>query len=153
MDLKISPTNKNLHDLASKTYEDWQLEEITNNSGSLTELNLAYPVECIRHLTVGYRVSYIGYGRVAVVLFDNTGAKIWGKVYDTALLKSNFEKIEVGQSLKVVKEMDPNGEYLFLYTGRNDEPKVSTHYTKDGYLYTIEYDASNTVLNVREELI
>lgn len=32
-------------------------------------------------------------------------------------------------------------------------PKVSTHYTKDGYLISIEYDAANVILRIREELV
>ncbi len=55
--------------------------------------------------------------------------------------------------LEEVRAIDPDGEYLFLYTGRNDVPKVSSHYTKDGYLITIEYDESNAVVSVEQELV
>ena len=55
--------------------------------------------------------------------------------------------------MKRTMAIDPNGEYLFLYTGRNDTPKVSSHYTKDGYLITIEYDVSNVIISINEELI
>ena len=67
--------------------------------------------------------------------------------------KSDFDKLVKGQSLDEVRAIDPNGEYLFLYTGRNDAPKVSSHYTKDGYLITIEYDVSNVITSINEELI
>ena len=100
-----------------------------------------------------YRVSYLGHGSIAVFLFDSSGNKIWGNTYSTQLLKSDFDGLVKGQSLDEVKAIDPNGEYLFLYTGRNDTPKVSSHYTKDGYLITIEYDVSNVIISINEELI
>lgn len=42
-----------------------------------------------------------------------------------------------------------NGE-SFLYTGR-DEVKGIYYYAKDGYLISIEYDATNVILRIREE--
>ncbi len=43
-----------------------------------------------------------------------------------------------GMSLDEVRSVDPNGDYLFLYAGRNDFNE-SFHCTKDGYFYAIEY--------------
>ena len=100
-----------------------------------------------------YRVSYLGDERIAVLLFDSSGNKILGNTYRTQLLKSDFNGLAKGQSLDAVRAIDPNGEYLFLYTGRNDTPKESLHYTKDGYLITIQYDASCSIISINEELI
>ena len=83
-----------------------------------------------------YRVSYLGDGSIAIFLFDGSGNRLLGSTYSTQLLKSDFDGLVKGQSLDEVRAIDPNGEYLFLYTGRNDTPKVSSHYTKDGYLIT-----------------
>jgi hypothetical protein len=47
-----------------------------------------------------------------------------------------------------VENSRAEGEYLFLYTGRNDMPRVSTHYTTDHYLITVSYDESNLVANI-----
>ena len=97
-------------------------------------------------------MAYLGDGRIAVLLFDNYGNKLFGNIYNLQLLKSDFDSLAEGQSLEKVREIDPDGEYLFLCTGRNDTPKVSSHYTKDGYLITIEYDASNNIIIINEEL-
>ena len=150
---KLSPLDKSLIDLASGIYEDSQLLEIVKHNGSINELNAQYPIECLRENEGTYRASYLGDASIAVIMFDNSGNRILGGVHSTQLLRSDFSCLENGQSLENVREIDPNGEYLFLYTGRSDTPKVSTHYTKDGYLITIEYNNSNTIINIKEELI
>lgn len=151
--IEISPSDKSLIDLASIIYEELQLSELVKFNGSIDELNAQYPIECLREDNGTYRVAYLGDGSIAVLLFDNYGNIFRGNIYNTQLLKSDFEGLTKGQSLEEVRKIDTNGEYLFLYTGRNDIPKVSSHYTKDGYLITIEYDASNNVVSISEELI
>lgn len=154
-DLKIetSPSEKNLIHLASTIYDESQLLEIVNFKGLMNELQAKHPIECLREDSGTYRASYLGDGSIAVILFDDSGNKLWGKIYNTQLLKSDFGRLSKGQQLDEVRAIDPNGEYLFLHTGRNDTPKVSSHYTKDGYLITIEYDALNTIISIDEELI
>ena len=153
LNIAISPPDKSLVDLASKVYEKTELLELTRFDGSLNELNIKYPIECLRADNGMYRVSYLGVENIAVFLFDNLGNRFSGSIYRTQLLKSDFEGLIKGQSLNEVKAIDPNGEYLFLYTGRNDTPKISSHYTKDGYLITIEYDASNVITSINKELV
>lgn len=80
-------------------------------------------------------------------------AKILGSIYNCRKIKSDFGELKKGQTLENVQKIDPQGEYLFLYTGRNDTPKISSHYTKDGYLITIQYDDSGTIIDIAEELI
>lgn len=151
--IEISPSDKSLIVLASKIYDKPQLSELARFNGSFDELNAQYPIECLREDNGTYRASYLGDGSIAVFLFDNYGNILWGNIYSTRLLKSDFDGLTKGQSLEEVRIIDPNGEYLFHYTGRNDTPKVSSHYTKDGYLITIEYDASNTIISINEKLI
>ena len=153
LNIEISPTDKSLVELSSKTYDKLQLLEILNFEGSINELNAKYPVECIRLINETYRISYLGDESVVVLLFDYNGNKILGNIYSTRLLKSDLRELEKGQSLEAVRAIDPNGEYLFMSTGRNDIPKASSHYTRDGYLIIIEYNDSNNIENIREELI
>lgn len=40
----------------------------------------------------------------------------------------------------------------FLYTDRDDVKGID-YYAKDGYLICIEYDATNVILRIREELV
>ncbi len=153
LNIEISPPDKSLVDLASKIYEETELLELMKFSGSLNELNIKYPIECLREDNGMYRVSYLGDESVVIFLFDGSGNRLFASTYSTQLLKSDFDKLVKGQSLDKVRAIDPNGEYLFLYTGRNDTPKVSSHYTKDGYLITIEYDVSNVITSINEKLI
>lgn len=151
--IKISPSNKSLVDLVSRLYDESQLLDLVKFNGSIDELNDRYPIECLRENNDTYRVAYLGEESVAVLLFDNDGKKLLGNVYKIQLSKNDFSSLTKGQSLEKVREIDPNGEYLFLYTGRNDIPKVSSHYTKDGYLIAIKYDNSNNILSINEDLI
>ena len=153
LEIKTSPSDKSLVHLASKTYEEYQLLEILSFNGSLSDFNAKYPIECLRKDNETYRVAYLGNECIAVILFDGLGNKLNGKIYSIQLLKSDFDRLIIGQPLDEVRKTDPNGDYLFLYTGRNDIPKVSTHYTKDGYLITIEYDASNIIVSINREYI
>lgn len=153
LNIEISPPDKSLVDLASKTYNETELLELTKCNGSLNELNIKYPIECLREDNGMYRVSYLGNESIAIFLFDGSGNRFFGSTYFTQLLKSDFDGLVKGQSLNEVRAIDPNGEYLFLYTGRNDTPKISSHYTKDGYLITIEYDVSNSIISINNELI
>ena len=150
---EISPQDKSLIDLASKVYDEPQILELVKFNGSIYELNAQYPIECLREGNGTYRASYLGNERIAIFLFDDSGNKLLASTYSAQVFKSNFDELAKGQSLTEVRLIDPNGEYLFLYTGRNDTPKVSSHYTKDGYLITIEYDASNNIISINEELI
>ena len=152
--IEISSSNKSLIDLASKTYDESTLLKLVNFDGTINELNAQYPIECLRQYDGIYRASYLGDDCVAIFIFnDITSNEYFSKVYHLQLLKSNFDELVIGQTLDEVIEIDPNGEYLFLYSGRNDTPQVSTHYTKDGYLITIEYDTSNTIISINEDLI
>lgn len=153
LNIEISPPDKSLVDLASKTYDETELLELMKFDGLLNELNVKYPIECLREDNGMYRVSYLGDESVVIFLFDGSGNKLFGRTYSTQLLKSDFDKLLKGQSLDEVRAIDPNGEYLFLYTGKNDTPKESLHYTKDGYLITIQYDASCSIISINEELI
>jgi len=153
VNINMSPENENLVDLATVIYDSEELKNILSFTGSVEELNKDYPIYCIRKISFGYRVTYLGDESIAVLLFNDLGNRLLGNIYGIDLLKSDFDGLVKGQSLNEVRAIDPNGEYLFLYTGRNDTPKTSSHYTKDGYLITIEYDVSNVIISIDKELI
>ena len=153
MNIEISPQDKNIFDLTSKIYDETELLELTKFNGSLNELDKKYPIECLRKDDGIYRASYLGEDRIAILLFDSSGNRICSNIYNTQLLECAFDSLEKGKSLDEVMAIDPEGNYLFLYTGRNDTPKKSQHYTKDGYLITIEYDVSNTITSISKKMI
>ncbi len=140
-------------ELASHKYNDSQLLELSQFNRTIYELNKKYPIECIRKINNNLRISYLGDSSIAILIFDNDGNKILGNVYSTLLSTADYNNLAIGQSLDNVIDIDSNGEYLFLYTGRNDTPRISTHYTKDGYIITIEYDDKNTITNIKKALI
>lgn len=151
--IEISPPDKSIVELVSKKYDETELLEISEFDGSLNGLSIKYPIECLRRDNGMYRASYLGNGSVAILVYDSSGNKILGNIYSMQLLKTDFNGLKKGQSLDEVIAIDPDGVYLFLYTGRNDIPRKSSHYTKDGYLITVEYDVSNVIISINEELI
>jgi len=150
---KISPSDKSLLELTTCVYDEKQLMEITGFTGSMSELDARYPIECLRKVADLYRVSYLGEDKVAVLIFDNEGNILMGNCYRTRLLKKDFNELRPGLLLDKVREMDPDGFYPFLYTGRNDYPRESSHYTRDGYLITIQYNTENVIIHIEQELL
>ena len=153
MNFEISPFDKNINDLVSQIYDESQILELLNFDGSIDELNNNYPIECLRKEKGIYRAAYLGNECVVILLFDKDGNSLSAKKHRTQLIKNDFSSLKIGDSLEEVRLIDSDGEYLFLYTGRNDVPKVSYHYTQDGILITIEYNESNTIISINEELI
>lgn len=148
----LSPENKSIIDLADYKYDDSELSAIVDFNGSLYDLNNKHSIYCLRNDGNNYRVSYLGNDKIAVIIFDYSGNRVFGNIYLLGPNKSEFDKVEKGQSLEEIMKLDENGDYTFLYTGRNI-PRVSTHYTKDGYLINIEYDDSNSIISTTSVLI
>lgn len=135
---------------------DEQLFNIINFNGTMSEYDKAYHSYYVKKIDDEYgvyRVFYKVNNCLAVVYFDADGNKLFGDKYNANTLKADFSNIEKGQNIDRVLQIDPNGEYKFLYTGRNDSPKISHHYTKDGYFITIQYNEEFNILSIQEELI
>ena len=151
--IKESDKSKNVIELVTKAYDSNELNEIASFEGSIYELNDKYNIECLRIVGEYYRVAYLGDGCVLIIYYTQSGQKLHANISQTPLTSGSYESIMVGDSIAKVMEFDPDAEYWFLYTGRTDFPRVSSHYTKDGYLITIEYDESNYVIEINKELI
>lgn len=152
MNIEIS-SSQTIIELTTKLYSNSELLKIIDYDGSINELNKEYPIECIRKIGNNYRISYQGNDCFAIIFYNNLNDKISSDIYKTLLTKDDFEKLDIGQSLNNVQNLDPNGKYLFLFTGRNDTPRVSTHCTNDGYFITIEYSKDNIILNKTIDLV
>lgn len=150
--VQVPPQDASCIELVSRTYDRYELMDIIKTQKPLDKMNELYPTECLRKTEYGYRNVYFSDDSVAVILFDSLGNRTSGKIYACRLLKSDFDGLEEGQPLEKVMEIDSDEEYLFRYMGEGDS-RFSYHYTKDGYLITIEYDVSNTIINIEEELI
>lgn len=153
MKIKISSSDMSITDLSSETYSNDQIDDILKFNGTMQELNIEYPMECVRKINDSYRISYLGDSSVAIIFFDNNGNKIIGNKYNIVLSSSEFNDLSKDKSIKDVQEIDPDGEYLFLYTGKNDMPKISEHCTTDGYIISIEYESDNKIASIKKELI
>lgn len=149
----LSPTDKSIIELSARKYTTQELSDIIQFGGSVSELNKKYPVECLRSDGEIYRVSYLGFSEVAVIVFDEAENKILSNIYVTENKKSDFAELKEGQQLDAVKAIAPNGDYTFLYSGRNDVEHSSVHYTDDGYIVTVGYDNSNKIISVKYDLI
>lgn len=132
----------------SKLYTEEQLNEIIQQKTTIEKLTAQFPTEYICEIDDGYRAVYYGKNLVAVVIFDQNKMILFGRIYSCSNLKSEYEKLQIGNTLSDVQTIDSKGEYLFLYTGRNDTPKESTHYTSDKYVINITYDENNLISNI-----
>ena len=151
--LVLSPNDKSINELVSTVYSDADVSVIAGFRGDIETLSANYPIECIRQVEQGYRVAYLGEGSVVLLTFDSSGDNVISRLLCGLQAHDTFEELQAGQSLDHVRDIDPNGSYLFLYTGRNDTPSNSFHCTHDGYLVTIEYDSNNQFESIRKSLI
>ena len=158
MNPQISDGSKTVYELSTTRYTQKQLDKIEAQASNLTyqNLNRKYPVQCVRATEWCYRVVYVGVNRQLLVLFyDNQGSPILS-VYPqvTPVVSSQtLDLIKVGEvNLYDVMAIDKSGDFTIFYTGVG-EPRISYHYTTDGYLYSIEYDEFGIVMDTRRELI
>ena len=137
-------------------YSDEQLSDIAELADTKDKLLEQYPTAYIRTVSIvqndfpnakpAVEVSYRGKTKVLRLMFDGiSGSKISSHFYSTFCSKNEFDTLSIGQPLSDVQTIDPKGEYYFLYTGRNDVPRVSTHYTTDGFIISISYDKNNAI--------
>ena len=122
-----------------------QLQTIADDSGAMEDYRARYTPNCVRELEDGaFRMTFPGDNEIAVVLFDASGEKTHGWVYHLSAESAKLEDLKIGDSLDLVMAADPDGSYPFLYAGRDDFPKASEHYCKDGRLITIHYSMSSS---------
>ena len=137
-------------------YSDEQLTEIAGSNAAKDTLLENYPTTYIRAVSIAQsdlsdakpavEVYYRGETKVLQLMFDAiSGDRLSSLFHSTFCSKNEFEPLTTGQSLSDVQAIDPNGEYWFLYTGRNDMPWISTHYTTDGFIIRVTYDQNNVI--------
>ena len=140
-------------------YSDEQLTETAESVDTKDKLIEQYPTAYTRTVSMvqndisnaipTVEVCYRGATKVLRLMFDGiSGSKISSHFYNTCCSKNEFDTLAIGQSLLDVQTIDPGGEFNFLYTGRNDVPKVSTHYTTDGFVIIITYDSNNMIKKI-----
>jgi hypothetical protein len=144
---------QNITELIEHIYSDAELTDIWRFKGSLSELNQKYPVECLRVTETMKSVVYLSEHNIVFVYFDRNGnqSAISNK-YGLKHTSAEFMTLQIGDTLTDVMEFDPDGSYLFLYTGVKS-PRGSTHCTKDGYLVLISYDEHSIITSIDIHMI
>ena len=76
-----------------------------------------------------------------LLMFDSDGMHgiIQPVTFSSITNKKFVENLKVGTPLKNVMEVDPDGNYDFLYHSWTAYPQISYHYFEDGNCYSIEY--------------
>jgi len=138
-------------------YTDAQLSEIADFVDSTDELISLYPPSHIRTMKNivnkgnkidGFRIIYLGETQALELIIDSLGNRIWQFHYNMIESKKTFDSLSLGQTLADVQNLDPNGKYLFLHTGRSDLPMVSQHYTRDGFIINVTYDNNYIITRI-----
>lgn len=147
--------DQNVMELLTHVYSDDELTEISQFKGTLTELGQKYPIECLREVGSGsmlYAV-YRSESNVTLLYFDRNG-NLLGRADRGHMAHSSeeFKALRVGDTLDDVMAFDPDGSYLWLYTGIQPPP-VSMHYTTDGCIISIEYDNENVITKIEIRMI
>ncbi len=133
-------------------YSDEDLDkiyhEIYDNKKTLSDLERQYAVRYIDALQI---TDVNGKELKSVVLFGETKYLYFRFDADDrvqfAWIKSlspnsaEFDQLSAGDAFEKVRELDPEGNYPFLFAGSSDFPKISSHYTADELLILIHYTA------------
>ena len=143
-------TTNNITKMGVKTYDNETLEQIAAYEDSYQKLNATFPGGTTKIAGDSYRVSYLGEGSVAVLVFDSMGTRISGHVFATTCTRADLSGIAVGDSVEQVQEVHPDG--LYMYTDSLQQFASSAHYTGDGFLVTIKYE-NDLITEITTELI
>ena len=141
---------QNIHSLTATTYNNDGLEEIKNFEGTYYELGAKHPGGCTKTVGGSLRVTFLGEGRIAVLMFDAQGNKLSGNVYTTTCTLSDLSGLQVGDTMEKVKQVHPDA-YFPLITMDKDRVR-SEHYTSDGFMVTVFYE-NDQIAEIITELI
>ena len=61
----------------------------------------------------------------------------------------DFQALAINGKIDDMLRLDPKGQYMFLFAGRNDLPRVSQHFTSDGYYLVIRYDHDGKICEIK----
>ena len=169
----VSAEDHNVTTESSARYSDSEIEEIEEFTGSFLERIRQYPFSVLRRLTYYYPLfktalpytnadyettvdtyiaTYIGERTIHFILYDYKGMELSSWSQELSPHSIFFERIFIDDDLNTMMNLDPAGDY-FGTSGRTDLPKLSTHYTRDGYIIIVCYDDSYKVNSIYKFLI
>ena len=135
------------HMAVERLYTEQDLLAITESESNLDALLTQYPTLYTKIAYGQYQVAHYGKESVAITLFDEEKNFLFGKIYNCTLNSNAFDHLQIGDSLDAVMDLDPDGDYIFLQTGRGS-PRVSKHYTLDKSEILITYDETLRIVDI-----
>lgn len=139
----------------TSSYNYEELHSILSAQPSIDKLQKLINIDFIKTTTLGYETLFqTDKGHILVAFSSN---KQYSYRKDIHLVKdilpAVFDNIAPGTPLSKVQQIDPLGDYSFLYTGTSEAPAISNHYLESGEHYTIYYDQTLCVTNIEKTLI
>lgn len=151
--IPITEPNINIFDTLECEYSSDEIQNIMNMNITLSELNKKYPVECLKLHNNAYYAYYRSNENLLILAYDKEGIKTNYRLCFPEVSSNELISISSGTSLTEVQSIDPKAHYTFLYAGDINFPKVSTHYTTDGYMIQITYDENLFVQEISSKLL
>lgn len=154
---KVLDESTNIIDIISEKYSEDMFKEIQKHKYTLDELDKIYPIEFIKKYTnkddVYFDIAYIISNGYVILHYDSSGNYVFGEKAVAERRLNEFDALSIGDSIDDVEKIDENGKFTFLYTGYTGTPKISYHYTVDGYIVMIHYDSNYIITKVENRLI
>lgn len=153
--LPICSATDNCIDCVKQTVSYDALFELLKAEPTLEELNVSISLEFVRKLDTSYRAVMKTDQGWHQVFFnqDGTFAESVKMGELKSVLKDDLLKIPFGMPVKQVQEIDPDGNYNFMFSSWSGYPKRSYHYTSDGYVFSIYYNDAFEVIDISFSLI
>lgn len=130
------------------------LHSFIENNPSYNDLNMRFPIEYVHHNRTNQQALYHtdnGWVLVDFGLDEKCSGFQRISVSEKAYLQ-DFENIAIGTSVFEITKLDPDADYDFLYASWTEYPKVSYHYTADGYRVTLYYDDNYCLTRIQSEI-
>ena len=127
--IPVSPIDRSFYELCKKQYMDTELEQIYSlmvEENDMAKLDLL--------LSFDQNAAFTEKPKLESIFF-------------VTKTRGYFDELQPGDPIAKVQSIDPTGFYPFLIEG-SDAPKVSEHFTEDGYHTTIAYDADLNIMSV-----
>ena len=138
-------------------YSDEQLQQINQNNilndASLSDLEKKCDVQFLDGDSPEKTAVVTGETQALVIHYDEDGKLQFQKTYSLIPSSKDFDGLSENESINSVMAIDPTGDYGVLYTGRNDTPRLSYHFTQDGYCIEVSYDSNNNITGIEKTML
>ena len=143
--LAMIDQKSSFNDLIKREYSQKDISYMNSRRWSLTKVAQNITIECLRRANDGtvYAIYKSSEGGIFIAFFYESGGQyvISQRWYmDKILLKSDFDQLELGETLADVLQIDPYGDLADFFTSAHSMEPSSIHLTMDGYYVVIDYE-------------